>query len=279
MHRTPTLARSSQHACELGIDPVALAGDHSLCWMRDPDGHGAPAHECGESSVQGHRAQRIEMLLLHEFHARKFLLPDKLTQRERERQNKRQQAAATGEDAESIEEVKAGKLQPSLGMLNALCYSCSSVLTVPLGGSECLSLHLFASTAGIIYPASDTIMPRVWLQVVVMRSVCACQEAGRARRSMREGWSWSRRRGCTPASCCCWTSTRCTPPSSRSTTSASPPCSAPGTTAFPRCQSLLRTWPFCPRHATSEESLALVHDLQLLCTFSYGASKRQAGLW
>ena len=115
---------------QAGIDPVALAGDHSFRWMRDPDGHGAPAHECGKSSVQGQRAQRIEMLLLHEFHTRKFLLPDKLTQRERERQNKRQQAAATGEDADSVEEVKAGKLQPSLGMLNALCYSCSPLLPV-----------------------------------------------------------------------------------------------------------------------------------------------------
>lgn len=55
------------------------------------------------------------MLLLHEFHARKFLLPDKLTARERERQNRRQAAAQQdGEDKEEardnvIEEVKAGK--------------------------------------------------------------------------------------------------------------------------------------------------------------------------
>lgn len=30
-------------------------------------------------ALLGQRAQRIEMLLLHEFYARKFLLPDKLS--------------------------------------------------------------------------------------------------------------------------------------------------------------------------------------------------------
>jgi DNA polymerase alpha subunit A len=36
-------------------------------------------------ALLGQRAQRIEMLLLHEFHGRKFLLPDKLTGKERDR--------------------------------------------------------------------------------------------------------------------------------------------------------------------------------------------------
>ena len=40
---------------------------------------GLNASLCLGCALQGHRAQRIEMLLLHEFHARKFLLPDKLT--------------------------------------------------------------------------------------------------------------------------------------------------------------------------------------------------------
>ena len=45
---------------------------------------------------QGQRAARIEMLLAHEFHARKFMLPDKLSFRDRERL----QRAAGGEEDE-----------------------------------------------------------------------------------------------------------------------------------------------------------------------------------
>ncbi|KAI3432425.1 hypothetical protein D9Q98_003979 [Chlorella vulgaris] len=49
-------------------------------------------------ALLGQRAQRIEMLLLHEFYARKFLLPDKLSIKEKERLAK--QTAVKEEDGE-----------------------------------------------------------------------------------------------------------------------------------------------------------------------------------
>lgn len=59
--------------------------------------------------MQGARAQRIEMLLLHEFHDRKFILPDKLTARDKAAQvaalaNK----SAKGKGAKGKKAVKAG---------------------------------------------------------------------------------------------------------------------------------------------------------------------------
>ena len=52
------------------------------------------------AAAQGQRARRIEMLLAHEFHGRKFMLPDRLTAKERDRQ-----AKAHGEE---VAETTAG---------------------------------------------------------------------------------------------------------------------------------------------------------------------------
>jgi DNA polymerase alpha subunit A len=58
-------------------------------------------------TMQGARAQRIEMLLLHEFHDRKFILPDKLTARDKAAQVAAQaNKSAKGKGAKG---QKAGK--------------------------------------------------------------------------------------------------------------------------------------------------------------------------
>ena len=73
------------------------------------------------------------------------------------------------------------------------------------------------------------------------------QQASARAPSLRAGWCWSLSRACTTTSCCCWTSTPCTPASSRSTTSASPPWTAEGGRACPPCHLHPASWRFCPR--------------------------------
>ncbi len=70
------------------------------------------------------------MLLLHEFYARKFLLPDKLSGRERERQARRQHASLHGDDGEEFEEVKAGAWQDAILTVIAIAVIITTVIDI-----------------------------------------------------------------------------------------------------------------------------------------------------
>ncbi len=94
---------------------------------------------CMVAALQGQRAQRIEMLLLHEFHGRKFLLPDKLTFREREALARRD-AEDAGEDAPA-EAAGAGALPTRCAYfecvcLYSLCLSCGPAGTIYTTGHK-----------------------------------------------------------------------------------------------------------------------------------------------
>jgi len=66
-------------------------------------------------TLQGARAQRIEMLLLHEFHDRKFILPDKLNARDKAAQAAAQASKSAKSKGAKGKKGKQGAVEGSAG--------------------------------------------------------------------------------------------------------------------------------------------------------------------
>lgn len=158
------------------------------------------------------------MLLAHEFYDRKFLLPDRLTAKQRE-----QQARKNGEEA--AETTATGEL-----MTQGLRYFRSCVvLWASIPKTICPSqIHVFAKPLELpilkFERLKDMNASRLRLRSMSCpkhsRVACLCQmhygvgEQASESLPMREAWCSSLRRGCMTATPCCWISTHCTHPSS-----------------------------------------------------------------
>ena len=203
------------------------------------------------------------MLLLHEFHDKKFLLPDKLSNKvwraagagaglwarwpccapepdgmfrccrqatssvhatclrlpmhslqppllqEKERLARQAAEAEGGEEGEDEGAPKAGKGKKAKGpqvRARSLRGACAACL---LACSRCMStVRPACATYGVAIARTCPRTLRLTCHLAVHRPAPRC-------RSTRAAWCWSPRRGCTTALCCYWTSTPCTPPSSR----------------------------------------------------------------
>ncbi|KAL6757111.1 hypothetical protein V8C86DRAFT_3135851 [Haematococcus lacustris] len=93
---------------QLAVLPLtkALTNLSGSLWSKTlqagPQEQGRRGRSKGQGHREGARAQRIEMLLLHEFHARKYILPDKLSFKDKERVAAGKKAAAASGVEEEV---------------------------------------------------------------------------------------------------------------------------------------------------------------------------------